>query len=313
MGRVGHGGDFAGSDVADKAVIIQTIGRPARWATRLPGRERPNGPRTAEPPLGPWRKLPCHVPSASPHRKRAALGAVGNFISITVLIIGVWGYAGNMAIWQRLSSFRMLRNPDGTPRYSRPQVGTPGFFMGFEDGRRLRDMVAPGETVRITATLDTEIREGLRSPNVFGALPGTTDETIYVTAHIDGYYNAALDNASGMAVMIGLADYFAAMPREERRRTITFTGTAGHHVGSSNAPYVRDHGMLAREGGPDGQLRARRADVVRSVQQRASPHQHRVAPPLVGPRQSGTARPHARRVRHVRRDRHRHDGAPPPR
>ena len=35
--------------------------------------------------LGPWRKLPCHVPSASPHRKRAALGAVGNFISITVL------------------------------------------------------------------------------------------------------------------------------------------------------------------------------------------------------------------------------------
>ena len=227
------------------------------------------------------------------------------------LIIGVWGYAGNMAIWQNLSSFRMLRNPDGTARYSRAQVGTPGFFMGFEDGRRLRDMVAPGETVQITATLDTEIREGLRSPNVFGTLPGTTDETIYVTAHIDGYYEAALDNASGMAVMIGLADYSAAMPREERRRNITFTGTAGHHVGSPNARYARPRN--AGEGGPDGQLRARRADVVRSVQQRASPHQHRVAPPLVGPPQSGTARLHARRVRHVRRDSHRRDGAPPPR
>ena len=63
---------------------------------------------------------------------------------------------------------------------------------------------------------------------------------------MDGYYDAALDNASGMAVMIGLADYFAAIPREERRRNITFIGTAGHHVGSPNAPYLRDQGMLEK-------------------------------------------------------------------
>ena len=84
------------------------------------------------------------------------------------------------------------------------------------------------------------------SPSIFGTLPGTTDETIYVMAHMDGYYDAALDNASGMAVMMGLAEYFAHVPAEERRRTITFIGTAGHHVGSPNAPYLRDQGLLEK-------------------------------------------------------------------
>ena len=46
--------------------------------------------------------------------------------------------------------------------------------------------------------------------------------------------------------MIALAEYFAAMPRAERRRSLTFIGTAGHHVGSPNAPYLRDSGMLEK-------------------------------------------------------------------
>ena len=207
---LGTEADFAGRDVAGKAVIVQTILAPGQMGNSAS-----------------WEGA----------TKRAEEGGAA-------LIVGIWGYAGNMAIWQSLSSFQMLREPDGTARYTRAQVATPGFFMGFEDGRRLRDMVATGEPVRITATLDTEIREGLSSPSVFGTLPGTTDETILVMAHMDGYYDAALDNASGMAVMIGLADYFAAIPREERRRSITFIATAGHHVGSPNAPYLRDQGML---------------------------------------------------------------------
>ena len=207
---LGTEADFAGRDVAGKAVVIQTILAPGQMGNSAS-----------------WEGA----------TKRAEEGGAA-------LIVGIWGYAGNMAIWQSLSSFQMLRDPDGTARYTRAQVATPGFFMGFEDGRRLRDLVATGETVRITATLDTEIRGGLSSPSVFGTLPGTTDETILVMAHMDGYYDAALDNASGMAVMIGLADYFAAIPREERRRNIVFIGTAGHHVGSPNAPYLRDQGML---------------------------------------------------------------------
>ena len=162
------------------------------------------------------------------------------------LIVGIWGYGGNLAVWQSTNAFQMVRNDDGTSRYVSESVDTPGFFMGFEDGRTLRDLVATGQPVTVSARAETETREGLSSPSIYGTLPGTTDETIYVMAHMDGYYDAALDNASGMAVMIGLAEQFARVPEAQRRRNITFIGTAGHHVGSPNAPYLRDQGMLEK-------------------------------------------------------------------
>src|SRR5206468_1311633 len=67
------------------------------------------------------------------------------------------------------------------------------------------------------------------SANVWGELPGTSDERIIILAHRDGYFDAASDNASGVATTLGLAEYFARIPKERRRRTIQFIGTPGHH------------------------------------------------------------------------------------
>ena len=207
---LGTAADFAGRDIAGKAVIIQTILAPGQMGNSAS-----------------WEGATIRAEE---------LGAA--------LILGVWGYGGNFAIWQRTNAFQMVRNDDGTSRYVNQTVSTPGFFLGFEDGRALRDLVAAGEPVTISARVEAETREGLSSPSIFGMLPGTTDETIYVMAHMDGYYDAALDNASGMAVMIGLADHFAGVPMSERRRNIVFIGTAGHHVGAPSALYLRDQGLL---------------------------------------------------------------------
>ena len=209
---LGTAADFAGRDVAGKAVIIQTMLAPGQMGNSAS-----------------WEGA----------TKRAQDEGAA-------LIVGIWGYGGNFAVWQSTNAFQMVRDPDGTSRYVSESVTTPGFFMGFEDGRTLRDLVGTGESVTISARVETEMRAGLTSASVYGTLPGTTDETIYVMAHMDGYYDAALDNASGMAVMIGLAEYFARVPRADRRRSITFIGTAGHHVGSPNAPYLRDQGMLEK-------------------------------------------------------------------
>ncbi|HIE94694.1 MAG TPA: M28 family peptidase, partial [Acidobacteria bacterium] len=209
---LGTAADFAGRDVAGKAVIIQTILAPGQMGN-----------------------------SASWEGATIRAEAAG-----AALIVGIWGYGGNLAVWQSTNAFQMVRNDDGTSRYVSESVDTPGFFMGFEDGRTLRDLVATGQPVTVSARAETETREGLWSPSIYGTLPGTTDETIYVMAHMDGYYDAALDNASGLAVMIGLAEQFARVPDAQRRRNITFIGTAGHHVGSPNAPYLRDQGMLEK-------------------------------------------------------------------
>ena len=207
---LGTEADFVGRDVQGKAVIIQSMLAPGQMGNSAS-----------------WEGATLRA------RDKGA-----------AMIIGIWGYAGNLAVWQSVNAFEMVRNDDGTSRYANQSLVMPGFFMGWEDGQRLRDLVATGGSVRISATLETETREGLISPSIFGTLPGTTDEKIYVMAHMDGYYDAALDNASGVAVMLSLAEYFASIPAAQRRRDIVFIGTAGHHVGSPNATYLRDEGML---------------------------------------------------------------------
>jgi hypothetical protein len=124
----------------------------------------------------------------------------------------IFGISDNFAIWQ--SSGRR-----------------PGFNLGFQDGRRLLERIGRGETVKVRYRLVSEMRSGLKTASVWGTLPGTTDEDIIVLAHMDGYFDSALDNASGLAVMVGLLEHFSKVPQAQRRRNIRFLGSAGHHGG----------------------------------------------------------------------------------
>jgi hypothetical protein len=142
----------------------------------------------------------------------------------------VYGISDNYSIWQALSE------PQPSTR-----VTIPGFFIGWEDGRKIRDLIGQGQKVRLAYKLDVDRREGLKSQSVVGTLPGSTDEEIIVMAHMDGYFEAALDNASGLSVMMALLDHFAKVPKAERRRSIRFIGTAGHHVGSPGARWLHDN------------------------------------------------------------------------
>ncbi len=124
----------------------------------------------------------------------------------------VYGISDNFAVWQRTG--------DG-----------PGFNVGYEDGMRLRDLLGYGERVTVRYTMESEMRSGLRAASVWGTLPGVSEEEILIIAHMDGYFQAALDNASGLAVMMGLVEHYARIPRTERPRTLRFLGSVGHHGG----------------------------------------------------------------------------------
>jgi len=62
-----------------------------------------------------------------------------------------------------------------------------------------------------------------------------TDETIYLVAHRDGWFDAAGDNASGVASIVALAEYYAKVPQTDRRRTMIFVGLDGHHNSGTGA------------------------------------------------------------------------------
>lgn len=105
----------------------------------------------------------------------------------------------------------------------------PSFVVGREDGLAVRDLIGAGD-VRVRVRLDVEMVPDLRTATVWGTLPGATDETIYIVAHRDGWFDGAVDNASGMATLLALAEYYSGIPQAERRRTVHFIGSSGHHT-----------------------------------------------------------------------------------
>ena len=150
-------------------------------------------------------------------RRAQDVGAAAIFV--------VYGVSDNFTIWQSLGG----------------GITVPGAFMGYADGNVVKELIGQGESVRVRMRVDIDRRDGLKTASVFGTLPGTTDEEILILAHLDGYFEAALDNASGISVMVTLAEYFSKIPQAERRRNLIFVGTAGHHVGSPGSRWMHDN------------------------------------------------------------------------
>ena len=140
-------------------------------------------------------------------------GSVARAFEYGAAAVGiVYGISDNFAVWQRVA-------------------GGPGFNVGYEDGLVLRDMLGRGERVTVNLQMQSRMVTGLQEASVWGTLPGTSEEEILIIAHMDGFFQAASDNASGLAVMMGLVEHFAAVPQSQRRRTMRFLGSVGHHSG----------------------------------------------------------------------------------
>lgn len=126
----------------------------------------------------------------------------------------MFGISDNFAIWQGAGA-------------------RPGFNVGFEDGKVLRDAIGAGRPVKVNIKMTSEMKPGLKTASVIGTLPGRagSTENITILAHMDGYFRASLDNASGLAVLMGLLEHYAKVPQAERAYSIRFVGSAGHHGG----------------------------------------------------------------------------------
>lgn len=122
----------------------------------------------------------------------------------------------------------------GNMRYQAYPSGTkaPAFELGSGDGFAVRDLIAAlpaGQAASVSATLEVQRVPNLKSALVWGTIKGSSDETIYLIAHRDGWFDAAGDNASGVASILGLAEFYAKQPLAQRRRTLVFVGLDGHH------------------------------------------------------------------------------------
>jgi len=122
----------------------------------------------------------------------------------------------------------------GNARYQAypSRTNAPAFTVGHDDGVAARNIIAAlpaGQPARVKVTLDARRVPNLKTAQIWGTLPGATDEAIYIMAHRDGWFDAAGDNASGVASMLALAEHFSKMPQPQRKRTMIFIALDGHH------------------------------------------------------------------------------------
>jgi Zn-dependent M28 family amino/carboxypeptidase len=77
--------------------------------------------------------------------------------------------------------------------------------------------------------------------NVYGLIPGSSDEYVMAIAHLDAFYDGANDNAGGLAALLAWARHFASREKPPGRN-ILLVATAGHHAGSPGTEHlIREH------------------------------------------------------------------------
>jgi hypothetical protein len=144
------------------------------------------------------------------------------------------GAAALFVVIEMPGNIRLALYPQGTSILT--------FSLGSADGAAMRELIekAPaGQAPHVKVRLDVDMVANLTTSNVWGEIPGTTDESIVIIAHRDGFFDAGSDNASGVATAVGLAEYFGKIPQAERRRTIKIIGTTGHHNNAGGSMGVR--------------------------------------------------------------------------
>ena len=119
--------------------------------------------------------------------------------------------------------------------------GGPCFNLGGRDGFFLETLMERAAragkdgAVRAQMTLKTEVRTNLSANNAVAVIPGRSDETVIIDAHVDAWFDGAGDNADGLSVMLGLARHFAKT-QNRPARTLVFIASAGHHSPGINGP-----------------------------------------------------------------------------
>jgi hypothetical protein len=114
----------------------------------------------------------------------------------------------------------------------------PGVWVSRSSGERLKELTGRG--VRIVVD---SVREDVVCNNVVGTLRGDSDEWLIVGSHHDGPWVSAVEDASGIALVLAQAKYWAAQP--SRPHNMIFVVQAGHMVhGAGCRAFIDAHREL---------------------------------------------------------------------
>jgi hypothetical protein len=113
-------------------------------------------------------------------------------------------------------------------------------WISSSDGDRLGKMLHAGP-VKVRLSVDAR-REMITSYNIIGELPGADDETVIIGSHHDGPWASAVEDGSGIALVLAQAAYWSQVPAAERPHRLLFLLNAGHMAGGAGQrTFVEEH------------------------------------------------------------------------
>lgn len=116
----------------------------------------------------------------------------------------------------------------------------PAVWISRRDGDRLLALLAGAEgPVRGRIEVDAARRAGW-STNVVGTLPGASDEWVVVGSHHDAPWASAVEDASGVALVLAQASFWAQVPAAERPHNLMFLLNGGHMAGAAGIASFRE-------------------------------------------------------------------------
>ncbi len=101
----------------------------------------------------------------------------------------------------------------------------PCFSMDSVDGA----IAAKAAGAEVVASIRYAKAGAHQGRNVVGFLPGSGDTATGIMCHIDSFFTGAIDNASGIAAMVGMAETVARLPKSARKTDFYFLGLSAHH------------------------------------------------------------------------------------
>ncbi|MFX1572727.1 MAG: M28 family peptidase [Promethearchaeota archaeon] len=109
----------------------------------------------------------------------------------------------------------------------------PALFVGKYDGIKVREL-AQENNVRGTIIL-----EGVQEPsiahNIWGVLPGNSEEMIMISSHHDSAFKGASEDGTGVAMVLAQLRAWSKIPKNERSKSLLFCLSAGHLYGGIGA------------------------------------------------------------------------------
>ena len=125
--------------------------------------------------------------------------------------------------------------PWDTDRYYVPYDGEerpiPGLWLSSSNGDRLLEITSQGPT-RARIVLERSLEPAI-SHNLTGTLPGASDEWIIIGSHHDAPWASAVEDGSGIALVLAQAQYWSQVPAAERPHNLMFLLNGGHMSGGA--------------------------------------------------------------------------------